>query len=230
MIRVVSVINIRCLSFLSEVPDIHPVLFCRYLYRACQGTLFPSPVQMGRQLDKLPADTRRNILSLSRVKLGSPLSPFLSHSKPSPSACDKKVNQGPILQTEEDKGQQRPPGPTDSEKCLSDLYTLAPSEIDTLPYTKDAVPLSMEPQLPLTKDSEGLDKTSEPSDLSLSSWITSTPLLTQADCVQLNLPPDTALQCVKYTRNSKDRLKSEPTNYPAQRTELVAEQSLHTVL
>ncbi|XP_028260278.1 probable phospholipid-transporting ATPase VA [Parambassis ranga] len=205
-------------------------LLPRYLYRACQGTLFPSPVQMGSQLDKLPADTRRNILSLSGVKLGSPLNPFLSHRKPSPRACNKKDNQGPILQTEEDKGQQRPLGPIDSEKSLSGLYTPAPSEIDTLPYTKDAASLSMEPQPPLTKNLEGLDKTSEPSDLSLSSWITSTPLLTQADCVQLNLPPDTASQCVKYTRNSEERLKPEPTIYPAQRTEHVAEQSLHTVL
>uniref|UniRef100_A0A673CVD3 Phospholipid-transporting ATPase n=1 Tax=Sphaeramia orbicularis TaxID=375764 RepID=A0A673CVD3_9TELE len=43
-------------------------LLPRYFYRACQGTLFPSPVQVGRQLDKLPAETRRNILSLSRTK------------------------------------------------------------------------------------------------------------------------------------------------------------------
>uniref|UniRef100_A0A665VSN8 Phospholipid-transporting ATPase n=1 Tax=Echeneis naucrates TaxID=173247 RepID=A0A665VSN8_ECHNA len=59
-------------------------LLPRYFYRACQGTLFPSPVQVGRQLDKLPAETRKNILSLSRVKMGSPLSakpPFLSLTK-----------------------------------------------------------------------------------------------------------------------------------------------------
>uniref|UniRef100_A0A671VB82 Phospholipid-transporting ATPase n=1 Tax=Sparus aurata TaxID=8175 RepID=A0A671VB82_SPAAU len=68
-------------------------LLPRYFYRACQGTLFPSPVQVGRQLDKLPAETRRNILSLSRVKVGSPLSPkppFLSLTKPSPEVCNKK--------------------------------------------------------------------------------------------------------------------------------------------
>uniref|UniRef100_A0AAY4C396 Phospholipid-transporting ATPase n=1 Tax=Denticeps clupeoides TaxID=299321 RepID=A0AAY4C396_9TELE len=43
----------------------------RYFYRACQGSLFPSPVQVGRQLDKLPPDTRRNLLSLNRMKVGS---------------------------------------------------------------------------------------------------------------------------------------------------------------
>uniref|UniRef100_A0A8C4HCA2 Phospholipid-transporting ATPase n=1 Tax=Dicentrarchus labrax TaxID=13489 RepID=A0A8C4HCA2_DICLA len=68
-------------------------LLPRYFYRACQGTLFPSPVQVGRQLDKLPAETCRNILSLSRVKVGSPLSPkppFLSLAKPSPKGCNIK--------------------------------------------------------------------------------------------------------------------------------------------
>ncbi len=217
------------------------VLLSRYFYRACQGTLFPSPVQVGRQLDKLPAETRRNILSLSRVKVGSPLSPkppFLSHTKPSPKGCNKKdqrsfpsskTSQGPVLQTD-DQARRSPLGPIDSEKGVSDVYTLGPTEIDTLPYTKDAPPLSGEPQPPSTKDSECLNKTLEASDLSLSSWITSTPLLTQTDSVQLNLPPDGDSQCVKYTRNSEERLKSDHTVHPPKRTELVAEQALHTTL
>lgn len=205
------------------------VLLSRYFYRACQGTLFPSPVQVGRQLDKLPAETRRNILSLSRVKVGSPLSPkppFLSLTKPSPKGCNKKdrrslprskTSQGPVLQT-------------DSEMGLSDVSTLGPTEIDTLPYTKDTPPFSGEPQPPSTKDSEVLDKTLEPSDLSGSSWITSTPVLTQTDSVQLNLPPDGDSQCVKYTRNSEETLKSDHSVHPAQRTEQGAQQSLHTTL
>lgn len=217
------------------------VLLCRYFYRACQGTLFPSPVQVGRQLDKLPAETRRNILSLSRVKVGSPLSPkppFLSLNKPSPKGCNKKdqrsfpsskTSQGPVLQTD-NQSRRSPLGPTDSEKGLSDIYTLVPSEIDTLPYTKDAPPLSEEPQPPSTKDSECPDKTLETSNLSLSSWITSTPLHTQTDSVQLNLPHNGDSQCVKYTRNSEERLQSDHTVHPAQRTGQVAEQSLHTTL
>lgn len=215
------------------------VLLFRYFYRACQGTLFPSPVQVGRQLDKLPAETRRNILSLSRVKVGSPLSPkppFLSLTKPSPKGCNKKdqrsspssnTSRGPILQTDE-QGGRSPLGPTDSKKGLSDIYTLVPTEIDTLPYTKDAPPLPGETQPPSAKDSECLDKTLEASDVSLSSWVTSTPVLTQTDSVQL--PPDGDSQCVKYTRNSEERLKSDHIVHPAQRTELVAEQSLHTTL
>ncbi|XP_059197669.1 phospholipid-transporting ATPase VA [Centropristis striata] len=197
-------------------------LLPRYFYRACQGTLFPSPVQVGRQLDKLPAETRRNILSLSRVKVGSPLSPkppFLSPTKTSPRGCNKKDQRSfPVLQTHE-QGRRSPPGPTDSEKGLSDLYT---SEKDTLPYTKDAAKLSREPQPPPTKDSECPDKTLEASDLSLSCWITSTPLLSPADSVQLNLPPDGDARFVKYTRDH--------TVQPAQRTEQGAEQTLHTAL
>ncbi|KAM9358003.1 phospholipid-transporting ATPase VA [Symphorus nematophorus] len=212
-------------------------LLPRYFYRACQGTLFPSPVQVGRQLDKLPAETRRNILSLSRVKVGSPLSPkppFLSLAKPSPKGYNKKdqrsfpgskTSQGPISQTHEQtgRGQLRP---AESEKGLSDLYTLVPTEIDTLPYTKDGPPLSGELQPLPTKDSECLHKTLEASDLSLSSWITSTPLLTQTDSVQLKLPPDGHAQCVKYTRNSEERLQSDHSVHP----EPVAEQALHTTL
>lgn len=251
MTRAVTYICTRCLSCLSEEPGIHlrnsavlmsgSVLLSRYFYRACQGTLFPSPVQVGRQLDKLPSETRRNILSLSRVKVGSPLSPkppFLSLTKPSPKGCNKKdqrsfpsskTQQGPFLQTDE-QGQRSPLGPTNSERGLSDLYTSVPTEKDTLPYTKDAPKLSREPQPPPTKDSECLDKTLEASDLSLSSWITSTPLLSPSDSVQLNLPPDGDSQCVKYTRNSEERLQSDHSVHPAQRTEQVAEQSLHTIL
>ncbi|KAI3369048.1 hypothetical protein L3Q82_026016 [Scortum barcoo] len=209
-----------------------------FLQGVCQGTLFPSPVQVGRQLDKLPTETRRNILSLSRVKVGSPLSPrppFLSLSKLSPQGCNKKdqrsfpgskTSQGPVLQTDE----RGPPGPTDSEKGLSDVFTSGPTEIDTLPYTKDAPPLSGEPPPPSTKDSECLDKTLEASDLSLSRQITSTPLLAQTDSIKLNLPTDRDSQCVKYTRSSEETLKSDHAVQPAKRTELVSERALHTRL
>ncbi|XP_069006932.1 phospholipid-transporting ATPase VA [Embiotoca jacksoni] len=208
-------------------------LLPRYFYRACQGTLFPSPVQVGRHLDKLPADTCRDILSMSRVKVGSPLSPgppFLSLSKPSPKGRNKKdqrsvsgssqAKQGPVFQTDEEKGHGSPSGPKDNEKRFSDLGTLVPSEIDTLPYTRDT------PPPPSTKDSESLDKTLELSDRSLSRWLTSTPLLTSAGSVQLDLPPDGAAQRVKYTRSSEERLEPEGV-HPAHRTEQVAEQSQH---
>lgn len=222
-------------QYLKSVLMSGSVLLSRYFYRACQGTLFPSPVQVGRQLDKLPAETRRNILSLSRVKVGSPLSPeppFLSLSTPPSTGCThkdqrsfpgSKTSQGPVSQTEQ-QGRRR--GPTDSERGLSDLYTLVPTEIDTLPYTKDAARLSEEPQPPQTQDSECLDRSLEASDLSLSGWITSTPLLTQTDSIHLNLPPDGGgPHCVRYTRDLEEKLKSA-----AQRSEQETEHSLHVTL
>uniref|UniRef100_A0A8C2GG95 Phospholipid-transporting ATPase n=1 Tax=Cyprinus carpio TaxID=7962 RepID=A0A8C2GG95_CYPCA len=63
-------------------------LLPRYFYRACQGTLFPNPVHMGRQLDKLPVDMRRIFLSQSQMKLGSlgslfaPRAPFFPFCGP----------------------------------------------------------------------------------------------------------------------------------------------------
>lgn len=220
------------------------VLFFRYFYRACQGTLFPNPVQVGRQLDKLPGETRRNIFSLSRVTTGSPLSPkppFQSHVKTSPQNCnhkDKKsvINSETSPNCHDDgkshkKGQTSPLGPADSERGLSDLCTVVSTEADTLPYTKDVPLQSGEAQLPSTKGSDCPDKTLDPSDLSMSSWITSTPTLTQTDSVQLTLPPTGGSQCVKYSRNSEERPACDHTFHPPQRTEqVVAVQSLHTAL
>uniref|UniRef100_A0AAR2JRQ9 Phospholipid-transporting ATPase n=1 Tax=Pygocentrus nattereri TaxID=42514 RepID=A0AAR2JRQ9_PYGNA len=50
-------------------------LLPRYFYRACQGSLFPSPLQVGRQLDKLPLEMRRHFLSQIRPNR-PPLFPF----------------------------------------------------------------------------------------------------------------------------------------------------------
>lgn len=46
-------------------------LLPRYFYRICQGSLFPSPMLVGRQLDKLPLEIRRHYLNQSKMKLGS---------------------------------------------------------------------------------------------------------------------------------------------------------------
>lgn len=200
------------------------VFLSRYFYRVCQGTLFPNPVQAGRQLDKLPSDTRRNILSLSRVKMGSPLSPkppFLSPNKPrgcQSSTSGSKASQdkqGSAIQTDKEKGQKSPSVPSHGEKHLSGLYRLAPSESDISPSTKD---------------SEGLDETLQPSNLSLTSWMASTPLVTQTDGIQLDLPPDRASPCVKYSRSSEEGLCADHVGQPAHRTVQLAEQELHTAL
>lgn len=91
----------------------------RYFYRACQSTLFPSPVQIGRQLDKIPAEVRRNILTLSRVKASSPPPPPLG---PRPDFL-------PLA-----KHNAKDPSFHNTSESQTDRQATAS---DTLPYTKD---------------------------------------------------------------------------------------------
>lgn len=182
----------------------------RYFYRACQNSLLPSPVQVGRLLDKSPVRARGSIRSH-----GSPRSPFPSLAKPPPHVCNKKDSK-PAPRPDRDKT-------SDSEK---DLCSLAPPKIDSILHTKDPPQLSGQPRLPAPIVPECLGKTLETSDLSPSSCVTSTPLLAPLDSVRLEMPPDGDLQCVKYTRVSE----CEAAVRPAQRTEPLAEHSLHTNL
>jgi len=122
----------------------------RYFYRACQGSLFPSPVQLGRQLDKLPPETRRNILNLGGVAAGSAFRPaphFLSRGTPSPEGPD---------------GDRKGAGPR----------AVDATEKDTLPFAKDAAKLRPELR-PRPPEGGGrppeTSETLEPSDLSASS-------------------------------------------------------------
>ncbi|XP_049574789.1 phospholipid-transporting ATPase VA isoform X2 [Syngnathus scovelli] len=58
-------------------------LLPRYFYRACQGTIFPSPVQVGRQLDRLTAkDSRRNISNLSGIQTAARPDPETNSKDP----------------------------------------------------------------------------------------------------------------------------------------------------
>lgn len=164
------------------------VLSCRYFYRACHSTLFPNPVQVGRQLDKLSADTRRNILSLSRVKMGSwlsPRQPSLPVGKPQ--NCTQKDQRGteaPAKRAGAESVQQGPAHPPDPHS----------SSLKELGAKNDPL-LSEELQPASTKD---------PSD---PSWVPST----QMDRVQLNLPPSRAPPCVTYVRSSETTLSCEQT-------------------
>ncbi|XP_054646372.1 phospholipid-transporting ATPase VA [Dunckerocampus dactyliophorus] len=126
-------------------------LLPRYFYRACQGTLFPSPVQVGRQLDKLPAETRKNILSLSRVRVGLQQGP---KPKPNSPKGGHDRDRGAITPKEE-KERRRP------EQGLPSPHTLLPTEMDTFLYAKGAPP-------PPAKDPRLLDETFERPDASLS--------------------------------------------------------------
>ncbi|XP_040039900.2 phospholipid-transporting ATPase VA isoform X2 [Gasterosteus aculeatus] len=147
-------------------------LLPRYFYRACRGTLFPSPVHVGRQLDKLPAETRRNLLGLG----GGAEPQFLPLTKPSPGG----------------RGQTREG---------ANLYAADPTEKDTLPHAKGAAGLRppAEPRPPPAKDCERPDEAPEASELSASGWLTSTP---RASGVRLALPPDGDPHRVTYRGDS----------------------------
>ncbi|KAL6107638.1 atp10a [Pungitius sinensis] len=88
-------------------------LLPRYFYRACQGTLFPSPVQVGRQLDKLPAETCKNLLGLpGGAAAASALRPephFLSLTKPSPGGRGDLPAEKDTLPYAKDAAGLRPP-------------------------------------------------------------------------------------------------------------------------
>lgn len=89
----------------------------RYFYRACQSTLFPSPVQIGRQLDKIPTDVRKNILTLGRVKASSP-------------SLGPRPNFLPLA-----KQNAKDPSFQNTSEAQTDRQA---HSSDTLPYTKDA--------------------------------------------------------------------------------------------
>lgn len=218
-------------------------LLPRYFYRACQGVLFPSPVQVGRQLDQLPGEIRGNILSLSGLKAGS-LSlfglrpPFLSYGRPYSTKYShgaqqnfttdsSKSHQGPRDNAGKCPEKSGPLGADDSKEGLSDPYTLASSQTDTLPYTKEGLRPAAAPQrVPAGADNEGLDKTLDPSDGSLSSWMTSTPRLCQGEGVQLTLPPAGAAQCVTFKRDCSEAHRPDHIIQPSEKK--MEEQSPHT--
>lgn len=159
-------------------------LLPRYFYRACQGTLFPSAVQVGRQLDKLSPETRKNILSLSQVTAGSSLSlrpHFLSNSKSLPKYNEGTNSVSQIYQ-KEDAGKDK--------ETSKDMYSIANSEGDTLPYTKD---LPRGERNVSSKTTEALNMSPEVSH--------------GLDSVELPLehgPP-----CVRYKRSSEDGLQGQ---------------------
>ncbi|XP_055020750.1 phospholipid-transporting ATPase VA [Boleophthalmus pectinirostris] len=161
-------------------------LLPRYFYRACQGTLFPSAVQLGRQLDKLPSETRRNILSLSGVATGSQLSPqphFLSTNKSLP---NDGVGKNTVSQLYQKEDAER------DKETSKDMYSLVNTEGDTLPYTKD---LPGEHLNISTKSSEGVVGSPE---------VSHVPSFT--DCVEL--PPEHGPLCVRYKRSPEQALQN----------------------
>ncbi|XP_077054537.1 phospholipid-transporting ATPase VA [Siphateles boraxobius] len=202
-------------------------LLPRYCYRACQGTLFPNPVHVGRHLDKLPVDMRRLFLSQSQMKLGSlgslfaPRAPFFPPCRPFQKDFGPRVKQAHMSATKQkekaiaspipSKSMEMPDTPLSSknsdnhitlnfrmqEKVQScrqgsdgpqseNLHCVnKPSSPNTgtLPYSKDT------PGSRTILDSTGLEVPLSPIDLCQIGLLTSTPLLSQTETMQVMSPP-----------------------------------------
>lgn len=216
----------------------------RYFYRACQGTLFPSPMQVGRQLDKLPLEIRKHFLSQSKMKLGSvgsvrpprpQLFPFcrpffkdcsfsVRHTHSTKTKRKDKVGQGgpvhskgmemkdtpvsskdpenrPIhAQRAESRGGKQGSGSPNSEPIDSRDQPTGPDALNescTLPYPKGP-PRAGEVSLPA-----GPATSLSPEQTSELGWLTSTPLPSQSESVQLISPSSGGPPGVTYKKNQE---------------------------
>ncbi|XP_028655873.1 phospholipid-transporting ATPase VA [Erpetoichthys calabaricus] len=168
-------------------------LLPRYLYRVLQGTLFPTPVQLRRQLDKYIQP------NLSITHKNQKTEPWLDPDNHFQPFCK------PFLKDRSSAGEQlpsrkRPETPKLSENgsagvintsksysidkeniCLQNVHLWDPSstqknlpnsETETLPFTKDIVDFDST----FNEEDFVLDSVLDFSDFNLLNWITSTPL------------------------------------------------------
>ncbi|XP_053539553.1 phospholipid-transporting ATPase VA isoform X2 [Ictalurus punctatus] len=176
-------------------------LLPRYFYRACQGSLFPSPVQVGRQLDRFAPELRRRLLHQNQAKLFPFCRPFLkpcsstrtnlypAHAKHKPRAADPGMTKSMEM-----KDTSRSSRNTENHVVRnSENSPRGPSESSTLPYTKD-------------------QHQPEPGVL------TSTPLPPHTDSVQLVSPPSGGPPGITYKTSSDvpenltpERLREPPS-------------------
>lgn len=161
-------------------------LFYRYFYRACQGSLFPSPVQVGRQLDRLPVELRRRLLHQSQAKLFplcrtflKPCSSALTHPHPAHAKHKPRATQHGVTKSMEMKDTSRSSRNAENHVVQNSLH--GPSESSTLPYTKDQPP------------TEPIALTSRP--------LLQPPSPLHADSVQLISPPSGSPQGVTYKKS-----------------------------
>ncbi|XP_027029904.2 phospholipid-transporting ATPase VA isoform X2 [Tachysurus fulvidraco] len=171
-------------------------LLPRYFYRACQGSLFPSPLQVGRQLDRFPPELRRRLLHQSQNNLFpfsrpfikpcssmlTPPQPHPAHTKHKPTVSDLSMSSKSM----EMKDTSRTSGNTENHHVVqnSKYSPHGASESSTLPYTKDQ-----------PHPDPGV--------------LTSTPLLPHTDSVRLASPP-----CGGVTYKKGSDVSEDPTPGP----------------
>ncbi|XP_051996766.1 phospholipid-transporting ATPase VA-like [Xyrauchen texanus] len=209
-------------------------LLPRYFYRACQGSLFPNPVHVGRQLDKLPVDMCRLFLNQSQMKLGSLGSLFAPRTPHLPFCRPFQKDYGPLVKQAQMSGIKQKekaiaiPVPSKSME-IRDTHLSSENHIKLNFKIKEKghsgrqgpgspllSPITVSSTLPYTKDTPGsrivldttgLEATLNPADLCQVGLHTSTPLLPQTETIQLMSPPSSLLQ---PKLEDKDNSKKRP--------------------
>uniref|UniRef100_A0A8B9U5N8 Phospholipid-transporting ATPase n=1 Tax=Anas zonorhyncha TaxID=75864 RepID=A0A8B9U5N8_9AVES len=172
-------------------------LLPRFLYRTLQGTLFPTQLQLGRQLSKLPPEIRTQLLTKLNVKKESihQTQPFANSFSPNfvanASDCCKAYNQNAPLPTspkDESLFQEH----TKAEYTTDRIVAASPQGALQFSYSENKLPSETSSQ----DTSMGFHGTSEmdslsmgatfpwspavdQTDFSLLKWITSTPLFSR---------------------------------------------------
>ncbi|KAL4656854.1 putative phospholipid-transporting ATPase VA isoform X1 [Arapaima gigas] len=162
-----------------------------YFYRACQGSLFPSPVQEGRQLDHLPPEVRRSLLSQSKGNAGGlfGIRPahyafpgvFQNHGAGGHVSCRRRGGTKHPPHKAAEKGGDCVPRTEqqDPRRCGP-----APSEADTLPYSN---PHSLAPSGP--EDHLHTDPLLDPPGVSLVNRVLPCAPFNPQECVPLTESP-----------------------------------------
>ncbi|XP_066478678.1 phospholipid-transporting ATPase VA [Tiliqua scincoides] len=172
-------------------------LLPRFLFRTLQGTLFPTQLQLGRQLSRLPAETRNQLLNRWNAEkdTNSHKSPSAPYSPESPyfiatnsllKACNQNSStrlsqhgndliQPPKTKIESATGLNIPAPFLGAQLCEENGHSSGapsqetPLDFHTTPGTSELEPTPLEETL-------RWNPTSGLSDFSLLNWITSTPL------------------------------------------------------
>lgn len=182
-----------------SVPFICTFSSCRFLYRTLQGTLFPTQLQLGRQLSKLSPEIRTQLLTKLNVKKGpihqtqSSANSFSPNLVSNASHSFKPYNQNtpsPTSPTNESLFQEHAKAERATDRIVSASPQCAPFyEESSLPssahsqersvgfheVTHSASEMELSPMGATFPWSSAVDET----DFSLLKWITSTPLFSR---------------------------------------------------
>ncbi|XP_026710696.1 probable phospholipid-transporting ATPase VA [Athene cunicularia] len=178
-------------------------LLPRFLYRTLQGTLFPTQLQLGRQLSKLPPEIRTQLLTKLNVKeTMCQTQPFADSFSPSlgsnASDCNKAYNQSTPLPTSPQTSESLFQGHAKAEHTTDQTVTASPQGVvlygeNKHPSSASSLERSMGfhevrhgtsemESLPVGATfswSSAVDQT----DFSFLKWITSTPLFSRIGTV-----------------------------------------------